>query len=129
MSEVKGRILYVEDHDDTRVLMTILLERAGFHVTGVEKGAEFLELAQGGGFDLYLLDHTFPDSSGVALCMGVREFDAETPVLFYSARAMPAEKEQALKAGARDYLIKPNDLFDVAEHAAKWISAKKGEKF
>lgn len=128
MSEVKGRILYVEDHDDTRVLMTILLERAGFHVTGVENGAEFLELAQGGGFDLYLLDHTFPDSSGVALCMGVREFDAETPVLFYSARAMPAEKEQALKAGAQDYLIKPNDLFDVAEHAAKWISAKKGEK-
>jgi len=129
MSEVKGRILYVEDHDDTRVLMTILLERAGFHVTGVENGAEFMELAQGGGFDLYLLDHTFPDSSGVALCMGVREFDAETPVLFYSARAMPAEKEQALKAGAQDYLIKPNDLFDVAEYAAKWISAKKGEKF
>ncbi len=94
-------------------------------MTGVSTGKDFIERAKQGGFDLFLLNHTFPDSSGVALCMGVREFDAETPILFYSARAMPAEKEQAIKAGAQDYLIKPNDLFNVAVHAAKWIEAKR----
>jgi CheY-like chemotaxis protein len=48
--------------------------------------------------------------------------DAHTPILFYSGRAMPEEKEAAIKAGAQDYLIKPDDLFNVAGHAAKWIA-------
>jgi len=120
--------LYVEDHDDLRLLMTIMLERAGFRVTTVGNGADALALAGGGEhFDLYLLNHTFPDASGITICEALREFDAVTPILFYSARAMAKEKEKAIKAGAQDYLNKPDDLFHVADHVAKWINeAKEG---
>jgi len=126
----QGHVLYVEDHYDTRILMTLMLERAGFQVTAVGNAAECLKLAGGGRlFDLYLLNHTFPDASGVTLCEALREFDKDTPILFYSGRAMEKEKEAALKAGAQDYLIKPNDLFNVADHVAKWIKeTKKGSK-
>jgi CheY-like chemotaxis protein len=121
----KPRILYVEDHDDTRILMTVMLERAGFGVTAVACGRECLKLVEDGQrFDLYLLDHTFPDASGVTICEALRKVDAKTPILFYSGRAMQEEKEAALKAGANDYLIKPDDLFNVADHVAKWIDLK-----
>ena len=120
----KGHILYVEDHDDTRILMTILLEQANFQVTYARNGMECMRLAESGQhFDLYLLDHTFPDASGVTICKELRNIDPDTPILFYSGRAMPEEREAALKAGAQDYLIKPTDIFNVAEHAAKWIDA------
>lgn len=119
-----GHILYVEDHDDTRILMTIMLERAGFRVTCVENGADCLKLARSGqDFQLYLLDHTFPDASGVTICETLRKLHPKTPILFYSGRALPEEREAALKAGAQDYLIKPIDLFNVAEHVARWIDA------
>jgi DNA-binding response OmpR family regulator len=54
----------------------------------------------------------------------LREFDAETPVLFYSGRALQREKEAALRAGARDYLVKPDDTVDVAEYVARWIKGR-----
>ena len=124
MEPTKGHILYVEDHEDTRVLMTIFLENAGYKVTPAANGRDALTLARGGDFDLYLLNHTFPDVSGITLCEAIREFDAEAPIIFYSAHAMQREREAALRAGAQDYLIKPLDLFNVAEHVTKWIEAK-----
>ena len=76
------RILYAEDHDDTRVLISMILRRAGFEVVEAVSGAEFIErFGSGEHFDLYLLDHTFPDASGVTLCRSVRERDAATPIL------------------------------------------------
>ena len=129
MGEQRGHVLYCEDHDDTRILMTMMLEGTGFRVTTASCGEECMRLAGSGGqFDLYLLDHTFPDASGVTICKALRELDPETPILFYSGRAMPAEKEAALKAGAQDYLIKPHDLFDVASHVGKWIEASRSGK-
>jgi DNA-binding response OmpR family regulator len=125
----RGHILYCEDHEDTRVIMTIMLKRAGFQVTTARTGSECLKLARRSGqpFDLYLLDNTIPDMSGVSICRELRQSDAKTPILFYSARAMPDEKEEAMKAGAQDYLIKPNDLFDVASHVERWIVAARRE--
>lgn len=121
MNNDGNHILYVEDHADTRILMSMMLQEAGFRVTEKTNGEEALEAARAGGFDLYLLDHTYPDVSGVTLCLSIREFDRQTPIVFYSGRALPEEKQAALEAGAQAYLIKPDDLFNVTVHVAEWL--------
>lgn len=120
-----SRILYAEDHDDTRALVSLLLRNAGYEVVEAVTGAAFLERLEGGeSFDLYLLDHTLPDASGVSLCRAVRAGDAVTPILFYSARALREEREEALSAGASDYLVKPDNTLDIPRHAARWLDRR-----
>ena len=102
------RVLYVEDHEDTRELVTLVLEQRCFEVvTGstIESG---IALAASQQFDLYLLDSWLPDGSGLDLCRQIREFDKATPILFYSAAAYEIDRDQAMRCGAQAYLIKPS---------------------
>ena len=102
------RVLYIEDHEDTRELVTLVLEQKNYRVvTGstIETG---VALAGSQHFDLYLLDSWLPDGSGLDLCRQIRMFDKDTPVLFYSAAAYEMDRELALRCGAQAYLIKPS---------------------
>ena len=108
MQGTNPRVLYIEDHEDTRELVTLLLGQKSFDVvTGatIESG---IALALGQQFDLYLLDSWLPDGSGLDLCQRIREFDQTTPILFYSAAAYASDHEMALRCGAQAYLIKPS---------------------
>ena len=107
MKSPKGRILCTEDHADTRELIIAVLKAAGFDVLCAEDAQETLKLAKSGTFDLYLLDNWLPDITGPKLTVQIREFDTETPILFYSGAAYEADKENARSAGAQGYLVKP----------------------
>ena len=102
------RVLYIEDHEDTRELVTLVLEQRSYEVvTGstIETG---VALAGSENFDLYLLDSWLPDGSGLDLCRQIREFDQATPIVFYSAAAYEIDRDQAMACGAQAYLIKPS---------------------
>lgn len=115
------RVLYVEDHEDTRELVILLLGQKSFDVvTGgtIETG---IALARAQEFDLYLLDSWLPDGSGLDLCQRIREFDQTTPILFYSAAAYAADHEMALRCGAQAYLIKPSAPSELCRLVAELI--------
>lgn len=105
MSE-SPRILFVDDHEDTRFLITYLLNAWGYDVIGADSVGEGLALARGGSFDLYLLDSRFGDGSGTELCEGIREFDKETPIIFYSGDH-PSRLKKALECDAQGFVLKP----------------------
>lgn len=115
------RVLYIEDHEDTRELVILLLGQKSFDVvTGgtIETG---IALARAQEFDLYLLDSWLPDGSGLDLCQRIREFDQTTPILFYSAAAYAADHEMALRCGAQAYLIKPSAPSELCRLVAELI--------
>ena len=69
--------------------------------------AEALRLSQTEHFDLYLLDTRFPEGNGFELCRKLRETVPQTPIVFYSADAYPADNARGILAGADAYLVKP----------------------
>jgi DNA-binding response OmpR family regulator len=102
------RVLYVEDHEDTRELVTLVLEQKSYEVVTGSTIKSGVALAYSQEFDLYLLDSWLPDGSGLDLCRLIREFDKETPILFYSAAAYEIDRVEAIRSGAQAYLIKPS---------------------
>ena len=102
----RPRILFVDDHEDTRFLITYLLGVAGYEVVAAQSVEEGLACARGGGFDLYLLDSRFADGSGAELCEGIREFDKATPIVFYSGDH-PSRLKKALECDAQGFVLKP----------------------
>lgn len=121
MQTQNPRVLYIEDHEDTRELVTLLLNQKSYEVvTGatIETG---IALAIAEKFDLYLLDSWLPDGSGLDLCQRIREFDKTTPILFYSAAAYASDHDLAMKCGAQGYLIKPSQPSDLCKLVTELI--------
>lgn len=113
------RILHVEDDEDTRTLVAVIVEAEGWEVVSVDNPSSAITLVDSGGFDLYLLDNRMEGDKDNALCRGIRARDAHTPILFYSGAVFPSEVEAALASGAQGYLEKPSTPEDLVEAILK----------
>jgi DNA-binding response OmpR family regulator len=119
----KRRVLLVDDEEDARDLVTLtLIEYTLICARDFDEG---LRLAQQRGFDLYILDSWMPDKSGIELCRAIREFDLHTPILFYSAAAYERDIEEAIRAGAQDYLVKPIIPNELRQVVAQLLSSQR----
>lgn len=106
MSEVRARVLIVEDEADIRRFVRMALESEGhetFEADGVKRG-----LIEAGTRrpELVVLDLGLPDGDGVDFIRDLRSWSA-IPVIVLSARSSEVDKITALDAGADDYLVKP----------------------
>jgi DNA-binding response OmpR family regulator len=102
------RVLCVDDDEDSRVMLTTLLKLAFIDAKAVGTGAQALSSIQTERFDLYLLDARLPDVDGFELCRRMRDFDPDTPILFFSGAAYETDKKKGIEAGANAYVIKPD---------------------
>ncbi len=110
MSDVKKkakRILLVDDHKNTRMLVNELLSGAGYRVLQAKDGKEAMGIIEIGSIDLVLTDLKMPEMDGIELTRAIRRIRPHLPIIVYSAYRFIDTAPAALKAGANEYLAKP----------------------
>jgi len=125
----KKRILVVEDRDDERDLLRLVLGE--YDVSAASDLDEGLRMARRQYFDLYVLDDRMPGGTCVELCLSIREFDPNTPILLYSRQDPSGDRSEALKeaisAGAQAYFAKPMEVQEILGTVTKllFVSAQR----
>ncbi|WP_294280031.1 response regulator [uncultured Sphingomonas sp.] len=109
------RILYIDDDDALRRLVSRALGRHGYAVSSAASGAEGVAMAAGGGFDLVAVDHYMPGMDGLETLAAITALPDPPPVVYVTGSDEGRVAVAALKAGAADYVVKTvgEDFFDL----------------
>lgn len=101
------RALVVEDDRRLSDIVSHVLERDGYGVDAVFDGANGLEYARSGIYDVVILDVMLPGMNGFGVVKGMRSESIETPVLMLTAKSAVADRIEGLDMGADNYMTKP----------------------
>jgi DNA-binding response OmpR family regulator len=100
-------ILIVDDEDPLRRSLSLILQKENYHVATAANAEEALRYLQLQKCDLMFLDLNMPGKSGIDLLLEVHRQFPHMPVVILTAHAELESAIQAIRLGARDYLIKP----------------------
>ena len=100
------RVLIVEDEVSFSDALSFMLRKEGFEVAVAADGKSGLELFNGQGADLVLLDVMLPGISGTEVCRQLRQV-SKVPIIVLTAKDGEIDKVVGLELGADDYVTKP----------------------
>ena len=114
MNSCKDTILVVDNDRDNCELIQFLLAYAQINIEIAVSGVEATELLQENRYSAVVMAVYLPGVSGLDVCRQLRRFDRATPVIFFSGAVSAIDRSEGLSAGAQAYLIKPDDLDNIA---------------
>jgi DNA-binding response OmpR family regulator len=101
------RVLVIEDYEPLRQSVVQGLSENGFAVDAAGDGENGLWYAQGGEYDVILLDLMLPKLDGISILRRIRDQDNPAHVLVMTAKDALEDRLKGLNLGADDYLVKP----------------------
>ena len=109
------RILYIDDDEGIRRLVSRALTRKGYEVSLAATGAEGVAMVTAGAFDLCAVDHYMPGMDGLGTLEALRALPACPPIVYVTGSEESRIAVAALKSGAEDYVVKSvgEDFFDL----------------
>ncbi len=102
-----ARILIVEDEERISSFIAKGLKADGYVTSTVADGAQGLDYALTGDFDLVILDINLPSMNGFEVLEQMRASGSDLPVIVLTARDSVTDTVSALEGGADDYMPKP----------------------
>ena len=101
------RILVIEDDPEASSYLVKAFGEAGHAADVAPDGLQGYAMAQGGQYEVLVVDRMLPKLDGLSLIGGLRAQKVETPVLILSALGQVDDRVKGLRAGGDDYLPKP----------------------
>ncbi len=103
----KQRILVVEDEENHREGMLLLLESHGYEVTGASNGSEAIKLLETQIFDLLITDYRMQEMDGMRLLQTIRTKLPSIKVIMVTGHGSIEHAVEAMQMGATNYITKP----------------------
>lgn len=119
------RVMIVEDFNDTREMLKLMLEMKGCDVVEAVDGREAVDYALDDGLDLILMDLNLPVLSGYEATRQIVSFPStkHIPVVAISAQCSVERKQRALDAGCLECLDKPIDMLALDKVLHRYAAA------
>lgn len=120
---MKKKILIVDDEDDVRKSIAIVLEKQGYQIEEAEDGLEGIEKVNKEKFDLIILDVMMPKMSGWDVMKNILKDKKEYKgkIMFLSVvEISDSRKKELVKDGAIDYITKPFDIEELVKKVSKY---------
>jgi CheY-like chemotaxis protein len=125
------KLLVVDDNEQNRYMLQVLLEGHGYQVDSAKDGVEALEAARRGPPDMIISDILMPAMDGFALCREWKK-DAklkDVPFVFYTATYTdPKDEAFALSLGAERFIIKPQEPDVFVKMVREVIEGRRAEQ-
>ena len=107
MSELKTKILVVDDDARLRELLNRYLTEQGYAVRAVHDATEMNRQLTRERYDLMILDLMLPGEDGLSVCRRLRGGGEKLPIIMLTAKGDDVDRIVGLEVGADDYLPKP----------------------
>lgn len=118
----------IDDNEDIRRMLRLVLESQGYQVRVHEGGQAYLDAAPTTAPHVMLLDVRMPGMTGLALHAKLRERGDPIPVIFMSGESQPHETEAANASGAIHFLWKPFSTRQLLETIALGLQSGKSDQ-
>ncbi|WP_096551924.1 response regulator transcription factor [Ureibacillus thermosphaericus] len=99
-------VLILDDEQDMRNLIEVMLSKSFFHTIAVESGKDAYPIIESNEADIVLLDVMMPNEDGFLVCQKIRNISS-VPIIFLTARDGNEDKVKGLTIGGDDYIVKP----------------------
>jgi two-component system, chemotaxis family, chemotaxis protein CheY len=116
------KILIVDDAEFLRVRLNKILDTEGYEVLQAENGSKAVAAYKDAHPDVVLMDVTMPEMDGLTALKEIVSFDPKARVVMLTALGQESVVLDAVKSGARDFIVKPFEHDRVMKAISKLLA-------